>query len=106
MLKNNAIAIRYGLSSDLEKKFRILAALSVLNRPTLADLTEATGVPGVTIGRHITQIKRCFIIDIEFYRTSASNKRGVTGYYRIVNWGGLLNEQEFLLRFKDINTET
>ena len=85
------------ISQDTQKKYEILSAMALLNKPTLADIVHATGIASSTVKRQIGLLRKEYRMDLQFIR-EATGKRGKSGYYIIVDWG-IINPKEFLKEF-------
>lgn len=83
------------VSTDTNRKYRIIAAIAGHNEPTLAYLSEKTDIPQSSLKRQIGQIKLDFNMDVRFI--PSGNSVGRTGHYHIFDWG-IIDRHEFMLK--------
>ncbi|CAM4137462.1 helix-turn-helix domain-containing protein [Vreelandella rituensis] len=85
------------LSRDAKRKYAIIHALEVLDKPNLQDIVEETAIPAGTVKRQLTSIREEFRLHILFIR-DASSPEGANGYYSLESWG-ILDREAFLSHF-------
>tara|TARA_R110002167_G_scaffold204404_9_gene408576 strand:- start:54352 stop:54642 length:291 start_codon:yes stop_codon:yes gene_type:complete len=84
-----------GLSASAKRKFAIVAAITNHNAPTLAFLSESTGIPSSSLKRQIAQLRSDYGMDIRFVEEGGN--KGRIGHYHIFDWG-VLDRAEVLVR--------
>ncbi|MFC1337320.1 MAG: helix-turn-helix domain-containing protein [gamma proteobacterium symbiont of Clathrolucina costata] len=87
------------LSADTKRKYTIIAAIAKHNTPTLADISQHTGIPVSSLKRQISQLRTDYGMDIRF--VPGGHNKGRTGHYHIYDWG-VLDRTEFLVRYGSI----
>lgn len=91
------------ITGSPDRKFAIIAAVATLHKPTLRDLEQATGIPGVSLRRLIISIRNELSVDLLFVPDNTvapvENPTGKQGYYTIQDWG-VLNKRTFLEKHK------
>lgn len=83
-------------SDGIQRKFRVLLAISSINEPTLDDIHQVTQLPRSSIKRIINKLRSDFCMDIRF--ELHPSEKGRTGHYQIHRWG-VLNRDELMVRF-------
>lgn len=78
------------LAAPKKRKYALLAALGRLERPTLSDLHDVTGIPIPTLKRLMIDLRNDFCMQINFIRTGI----GGSGYYELLDWG-IINRDRF-----------
>lgn len=89
------------LSRDAKRKYAIILALEMLDKPNLQDIVEKTLIPAGTVKRQLTSIREEFRLHILFIR-DASSPEGANGYYSLECWG-ILDREAFLSHFGAAN---
>lgn len=74
------------LSRDTQRKYAIIRAIDHMERPSLQDIANATGIPAGTVKRQLTSIREEFKVKILFIR-DPSSPEGALGYYALEGWG-------------------
>ncbi|SFI01353.1 helix-turn-helix domain-containing protein [Modicisalibacter xianhensis] len=74
------------LSRDTQRKYAIIRAIDHMERPSLQDIADATGIPAGTVKRQLTSIREEFKVKILFIR-DPSSPEGALGYYALEGWG-------------------
>ncbi|AJY53009.1 MULTISPECIES: helix-turn-helix domain-containing protein [Halomonadaceae] len=87
------------LSRDTQRKYDIIRAIDHMDRPSLQDISEATGIPAGTVKRQLTSIREEFKVKILFIR-DPSSPEGAMGYYSLEGWG-ILDPNSFREHFGD-----
>lgn len=87
------------LSADTKRKYAIIAAIATHNTPSLADISQLTGIPVSSLKRQIAQLRTDYGMDIRF--VPDGHNKGRTGHYHIYEWG-VLDRTEFLVRYGSI----
>lgn len=84
--------------AEFERKFAIIAAIATLDRPTLSEIQDATGIPSISIRRLMTAVRKEYGMMILFVRDAKEpgkkSTAGARGYYTIQKWG-IINKAEF-----------
>lgn len=82
-----------------DRRFAIIAAVATLDKPSLKDIEDATGIPGISIRRLLISIRNDYGLDLIFVRGAKEPGSkpvvGNRGYYTIQQWG-ILDKKEFL----------
>lgn len=87
------------ISADIKRKYAIIATIATHNTPTLAEISELTGIPFSSLKRQIAHLRTDYGMDIRFVPNGHS--KGRTGHYHIYKWG-VLDRTEFLVRYGSI----
>lgn len=88
----------------VSRKLFVLHAMATIDKATLQDIHEYTGIPNSSLGRIITQLRHEDGIRIIYVRTQSTDKQrlpiGKSGHYEIESWGKFDGET-FLKTFID-----
>jgi hypothetical protein len=85
------------LSRDTQRKYAIIRAIDHMERPSLQDIADATGIPAGTVKRQLTSIREEFKVKILFIRDPSSPESAM-GYYALEGWG-ILDSASFREHF-------
>lgn len=77
----------------IDKIILLLSAMCKLNKPSLHDLAQETGMPEITIKRQMSILRNTFKMDIVFITIKGAHGR--QGYYQITSWG-IIDNRAFI----------